>query len=51
MPNGRIIGKSPYNFPAIFSNDFRGNKARILLMLCLAEGMNMEEIEAVFEMY
>lgn len=51
VPNGRIIGSSPYNFPAIFSNDFRGNKARILLMLCLAEGMNMEEIKATFELY
>jgi len=51
VPNGRIIGKSPYDFPAIFSNDFRGNKARILLMLCLAEGMNMEGIEAAFELY
>ena len=51
VPNGRIIGSSPYNFPAVFSNDFRGNKARILLMLCLAEGMNISEIEAVFEVY
>ena len=51
VPNGRIIGKSPYDFPAIFSNDFRGNKARILLTLCLAQGMNMAEIEGAFEMY
>lgn len=51
VPNGRIIGDSPYDFPAIFSNDFRGNKARILLMLCLAEGMDMKEIKAAFEWY
>ena len=51
VPNGRIIGDSPYDFPAIFSKDFRGNKARILLMLCLAEKMNMEEIKNAFEVY
>ena len=51
VPNGRIIGPSPYNFPAIFSNDFRGNKARILLMLCLAEGMDENEIRTAFELY
>ena len=51
VPNGRIIGNSPYDFPAIFSNDFRGNKARILLMLCLAEGMKTEEIKNAFETY
>ncbi len=51
VPNGRIIGTSPYDFPAIFSNDFRGNKARILLMLCLVEGMDMEGIKTAFEMY
>ena len=51
VPNGRIIGASPYDFPAVFSNDFRGKKARILLMLCLAEGMSVEEIEGAFELY
>lgn len=51
VPNGRIIGESPYDFPAIFSNDFRGNKARILLMLCLAEGMDDNEIKAIFNQY
>lgn len=51
VPNGRIIGDSPYDFPAIFSKDFRGNKARILLMLCLAKGMDLEEIKTAFEVY
>jgi len=51
VPNGRIIGPPPYDFPAIFSNDFRGNKARILLMLCLAEEMDMVRIKAAFDLY
>lgn len=51
VPNGRIIGSSPYDFPAIFSNDFRGNKARILLMLCLAHNFDKDAIEKAFEEY
>ncbi len=49
--SGRIIGQSPYTFPAVFSNDFRANKARILLMLILTKNSDLTYIQHCFNKY
>lgn len=49
--NGRIIGQLPLEISAIFANDLRGNKARILLMLALTQTGDLEKIKNFFKRY
>ena len=51
VSNGRIIGQLPTDAPAIFANDLRGNKARILLMLALTQTKDLLKIREIFDRY
>ena len=51
VSNGRIIGQLPTDAPAIFANDLRGNKARILLMLALTQTKDLLKIKEIFDRY
>ena len=49
VPGGRIVSPPDYTFPAIVARGQPDNKARILLMLALAAGV--DDIQKVFDTY
>ncbi len=49
VPGGRIVNAPDYAFPAVVANGQPDNKARILLMLALASGM--DDLQRVFDTY
>lgn len=51
VPGGRIVDAPDYAFPAVVSNGQQDNKARILLMLALANTSDLTEIQRIFDTY
>ena len=49
VPGGRIVDAPNYAFPAVVANGQPDNKARILLMLALAAGV--DDVQQVFDTY